>query len=312
MWSTPVDRDTGRQYVWHGVTWATGKPTLLLANTTTGLIDQIEVMGLKLGLKVSNPARFCTGRYGFADTFHVEPLPCPWQAEADNSGQCPQCLEQDEFRFAHQFHKGGCAPRALTAYMSQPHWLYVATFAHGASKVGTAAAPRRTSRLDEQGAMLATYLAKAPDGRAVRYLEDVVSREIGVSQVVRGAAKLAALADPDASRVRAAHEHVVENVMTFLVTLGVSNRREEWSPPAEGLALRSPQLQGDRAVYPHDLREGEHGFHIESCAGTQILARLAASPEAVRYVLDLNALKGRRLVLGDFQSPETTLQTALF
>lgn len=221
-------------------------------------------------------------------------------------------MEQDEFRFAHQFHKGGHVPPTLAAYMSQPHWLYVATFAHGASKVGTAAAPRRTSRLDEQGAMLATYLAEAPDGRTVRYLEDAISREIGVSQVVRGAAKLAALTNPDPSRVQAAHQRVVESVMAVLATLGISSGREEWSPPAEGLALRSPQPQGDRAVYPHDLREGEHGFHIESCAGTQILARLAAGPEDVRYVLDLNALKGRRIVLGDFQSPETTFQAALF
>ncbi|MGH3874019.1 MAG: hypothetical protein ACRDSR_21385 [Pseudonocardiaceae bacterium] len=304
--------ETGRQYVWHGVTWATGKPTLLLANTATGLLDQIEVMGLELGLKVSNPARFCTGRYGFADTFHVEPVPCPWQAEAGNGGQCPKCLEQDEFRFAHQFHKGGHAPPTLAAYMSQPHWLYIATFAHGASKVGTAAAPRRTSRLDEQGAMLATYLAEAPDGRVVCYLEDAISREIGVSQVVRGAAKLAALADPDPSRVQTAHERVVESVVAVLAALEVSSAREEWSSPAEGLALRSPQLHGDRAVYPHDLREGEHGFHIESCAGTQILARLSAGAEAVRYVLDLNALKGRRIVLGDFHSPETTFQGALF
>ncbi|MGH3940395.1 MAG: hypothetical protein ACRDTG_17520, partial [Pseudonocardiaceae bacterium] len=243
-----MDLEAGRQYVWHGVTWATGKPTLLLANTATGLLDQIEFMGLELGLKVSNPARFCTGRYGFADTFHVEPVPCPWQAEAGNGGQCPRCLELDEFRFAHQFHKGGHAPLALTAYMSQRHWLYIATFAHGASKVGTAAAARRTSRLDEQGAMLATYLTEAPDGRAVRYLEDAISREIGVSQVIRSAAKLAALADPDPSRVEAAHERVIESAMAVLaqgqfkftrcldfVTLGSKEGKCSVSIPADTL-----------------------------------------------------------------------------
>jgi hypothetical protein len=42
--------------------------------------------------------------------------------------------------------------------MSQPHWLYIATFTHAASKVGTVAAPRRKSRLDEQGPLYATYL----------------------------------------------------------------------------------------------------------------------------------------------------------
>jgi hypothetical protein len=32
----------------------------------------------------------------------------------------------------------------------------------------------------------------------------------------------------------------------------------------------------------------------------------------MRYVLDLNTLKGHRVVLGDYTSPETTLQAALF
>jgi hypothetical protein len=32
----------------------------------------------------------------------------------------------------------------------------------------------------------------------------------------------------------------------------------------------------------------------------------------VRYVRDLNTLKGRRIMLGDYTSPETTLQAALF
>jgi hypothetical protein len=307
-----MDLQTGTEYVWHGVTWATGKPSLLVTDTATGLLHQTDVMGLKLGLKVASPARFCTGRYGFADTFHVEPVPCPWQVEAGNGGQCPGCLEQDEFRFAHQYHKGGHAPPALVRYMSQPHWLYIATFAHGVSKVGTAAAPRRTSRLDEQGATFACYLAEAPDGRAVRYLEDAVTCELGVSQVVRGAAKLAALADPNPTGAREAHERTVETVVAVLAKLGVSSSRQEWPPPAEGRALRSPQCQGERAVYPHDLREGEHGFQIESCAGSHVLVRLSADTETVRYVLDLNALKGRRVVLGDFESPQTTLQPALF
>jgi Protein of unknown function (DUF2797) len=307
-----MDLRAGMEYVWHGVTWATGKPTLLITGTATRHLDQIGILGLDLGFKVASPARFCTGRYRFTGTFHVEPIACPQQAEASTGSQCAQCLQQDEFRFAHHFHTGGPVPPALAAYMAQPHWLYIATFAHGASKIGTAAAPRRKSRLDEQGAMYATYLAEAADGRAVRHLEDMVSRQAGLPQTVRGSAKLAALAHPDPSRARAAHDHAVETAVAVLTTAGVPPSKQEWTAPAESFPLHSADHHRERAVYPHHLHEGGHRFHIESCAGTQILARLSPDPDATRYVLDLNTLKGRRIVPGDFQGPETMHQAALF
>jgi hypothetical protein len=45
--------------------------------------------------------------------------------------------------------------------------------------------------------MHATYLFRARDGRAARVLEDTVSHDIGLTQAIRGSAKLAALTDPD-------------------------------------------------------------------------------------------------------------------
>jgi hypothetical protein len=66
-------------------------------------------------------------------------------------------------------------------------------------------------------------------------------------------------------------------------------------------------------IYPHDLRQGEHGFHVESCLGTAVLVRPPASADdSTRYVVDLNSLKGRRLHLGDFTSPRIASQPALF
>lgn len=306
-----MNLEPATEYLWHGITWATGKPALLLADTT-GHLGQIEVMGLDLGLRVASPARYCTGRYRFSGTFHVEPVPCPQRAEASSNGQCSRCLEQDEFRFAHHVHDGGHVTPSLAAYMSQPHWLYVATFAHGASKAGTAAAPRRKSRLDEQAAMCATYLTEAPDGRAVRHLEDAVSRELGMPQAARGTAKITGLLSPDPGRIRMLHERAVQDAAAVLAASGIRTIREEWAPPPPGAALLSPQPAGERATYPHDLRQGQHGFRIESCAGTVVLVRLSDDPEAVRYVIDLNVLKGRRVVFGDFSSPPATIQALLF
>jgi hypothetical protein len=304
-----VDFAPGRPYLWHGVTWATGAPSLLLADTTATL-GAVDVMGLRIGVKAAEGGRFCTGRYGFAGTFQVEPLPCPQQAQAGPGGQCAACLGRDDFRFAHHAHEGGHASPALTAYLDQPHLLYVATFANAASKVGTAAAPRRVSRLDEQGPVHATYLLQASDGRAVRLLEDTLSREAGLAQAVRGAAKLAALTDPDPRQARAAHKAAVGRALAALTALGLSPEPEEWTPPACGAELRAPR-QGERLAYPHDLREGEHGFQVESCSGSHALVRLTPDDD-VRYVLDLNALKGRRVLTGSYTSPAMPLQGSLF
>ncbi len=94
--------------------------------------------------------------------------------------------------------------------MDQPHWLYLATFADGATKVGTAAEPRKQSRLDEQGALFATYRTKSPNGHAVRHLEDALSHDLHVPQTVRAATKLKALANlTDLSGASTNHDHHV-------------------------------------------------------------------------------------------------------
>jgi hypothetical protein len=194
--------------------------------------------------------------------------------------------------------------------MDQPHWLYLATFADGATKVGTAAEPRKRSRLDEQGALFATYLIKSPDGRAVRHLEDALTRRLQVPQTVRAAAKLQALAGlTDLSAASAVHEQHVARAADALADMNTPSMLEKWTPPGEGDRMRI--ASGVRVLYPHDLREGEHGFTPISCVGSQVLAVLGSGDD-VDYVLDLGALKGRRITLGPFVSPAAAVQTSLF
>lgn len=302
----PIDGE----YVCHGVTWATGDPRLLLAPPPGRPLAYAEIMNQRLGYQVIGTGRWCTGRYRFADTVRVEAVACPDRARAEQSGQCARCASQDGFRFAHQVHRGGHAPEALVRYMDQPHWLYLATFADGATKVGTAAEPRKRSRLDEQGALFATYLAKPADGRAVRHLEDALTCHLQVPQTVRAAAKLQALADlTDLSTAHTAHDKDVARAVEALADMNISAVLEAWAPPAEGERLRT--IDGERVLYPHDLREGEHGFTPLSCVGSQALAVLDSDND-VDYVLDLGAIKGRRIVLGPFTSPGTTVQASLF
>src|SRR5262249_33749741 len=152
----------------------------------------------------------------------VEAVACPDRAPAVTGGQCAACTSQDEFRFAHHFHSGGHVPDALAAYMAQPHWLYLATFTDGTTKVGTAADPRRRSRLDEQGALFATYLAQSPDGRAVRYLEDALTRRLTLTQTVRATTKLRSLAElRDLAPARAAHRQHLDRAAQALTEMNI-------------------------------------------------------------------------------------------
>lgn len=298
-------------YVCHGITWASGGPRLLLAPMPGGPLIYAVIMGQRLGYQVSGTGRWCTGRYRFADRVRVEAVACPDRATAKAGGQCAACASKDHFRFAHQFHSGGHVPDALAAYMTQPHWLYLATFADGTTKVGTAADPRKRSRLDEQGALIATYLAESPDGRSVRFLEDALTRRLGLTQSVRAWAKLTALAElRDLAPARTAHQQHLDRAAETLVGLNIPAVLEPWTPPGEGDLLRAPETV--RALYPHDPREGEHGLTVLACIGSQALASLDSDGE-LSYLLDLGALKGCRITLGaSFSSPPAAVQSALF
>ncbi|WP_326733982.1 DUF2797 domain-containing protein [Streptomyces sp. NBC_01022] len=299
-------------YVCHGITWASGDPRLLLAPVTGEPLIFAPVTGRRLAYQVSGTGRWCTGRYRFADRVRVEAVACPDRAPAEAGGQCAACAGRDDFRFAHRFHADGHVPDALAAYMAQPHWLYLATFADGTTKIGTAADPRKRSRLDEQGALIATYLARSADGRAVRFLEDALTRRLGLTQTVRAAAKLAALAGlRDLAPARSAHQQHLGRATEALNALNVTATPEAWAPPGEGDLLRTPDAE--RALYPHDPRSGEHGLTVLSCLGSQVLATLDGNGKQLPYLLDLGTLKGRRIVLGaQFSSPPAAVQSALF
>lgn len=304
-----MNRQAGIEFVCHGVTWASGAPTLLMAEPT-GRLEHLPLVGLDVGFTVTSRERHCTGRYRFVNRYQVEPLACPQKAQIAKGSQCPTCLGQDEFRFAHQAHEGGYLPPALDTYLSQPHWLYIATFAPSMSKVGTAAAPRKTSRLNEQGPQFATYITQSPDGRTVRRLEDALSRELGLTQTVRRGTKVKALTEQPLTAEQ--HDDVVARALVTLTDWGTICQPHAWTPPTESLALLPLQPRNDLVVHPHDIRQAAHGFHIQACLGSTALVHLIGNADSAKYVVDLGALKGRRVLLGDFSSPRTASQSPLF
>ena len=311
----PAELEDGEQLVL-GVSWVDRRPHLDLRSLRSGQRHRRPLLDRPLGLRVSTPGRFCTGWYGFVDGVG-QLLACPSGRRATTSSQCQDCALRDQFRFAHQGHVGGYVPAELEPYLRQPHWLYIATFADGFSKVGTAAEGRKQARLDDQGPALAAYVACAADGRLVREAEDALTRELALPQHRRGAAKAAAVAHPaPADRVAARHAETVAQASRLLTETvwgpGLTVVQEEWRPPAAMGVLRLPPPHGSWVEYPHDLTTGSHGLLGEAGAGAVALARTEEGPDAVPHVVDLSRLKGVRLLLGTYRSPAAEVQEAMF
>ena len=313
-------------YLVHGVFWDSGSagptvsaapdagsPSMRLQNPEGGLTELPLDAGTRLGFRLADAGKRCLGHHmvhGPADRDHVL---CPENAPAVRGSQCARCVVMDDSRLIHDFHRGGRVPPGLRTYLMQPHWLYIATFANGASKVGTAANLRKWKRLAEQGAVAARYVARADDGRVVRNLEDLVTRDAGIPQQIRAAAKAAALISPaPAVELDARNSRLAAEVRLLLAGAGAGGGgfevvEERWLRPGLSDALCVPAA---RHAYPHGLSTGAHGFRIDSLSGSVALARLDGAD--LDFIVNLGQLKARTIVLGDHGSGVPAVQEALF
>ncbi|WP_442865362.1 DUF2797 domain-containing protein [Arthrobacter sp. B2a2-09] len=304
----------------HGVTWDgpppgdaapdAGLPALRLQSASGGLSSVPLVQGAPLGFRVAE-GLWCLGHtkiHGPGERTH---FPCPDSAPAERGKQCGRCFAREDSRLMHDFHRGGAVPPGLRAYLMQPHWLYAATFANGATKVGTASAPRKWNRLAEQGAVHASYVAHADDGRIVRLLEDLVTSELGIVQLVRASAKAAALLEPrpdvELSSINKRVAASIRELLDGIALGGFSTVEEEWNRPAFADALCGP---GRRHAYPAAFDGGEHGLAVESISGGIALATLPG--DSGEFVADLGRLKGRRIESGNYRTEIPALQDSLF
>lgn len=309
------------RYLVHGVFWDGPQPSagerdggtpVMRLQAPSGSFKELRLdAGARLGFRLAAEGKFCLGHhkvFGPADREHVL---CPAQAAATTGSQCERCFVVDDSRLIHDFHRGGRVPAGLRAYLMQPHWLYVATFASGASKVGTAANLRKWNRLAEQGAIVARYVARADDGRVVRVLEDMVTRDAGLPQQVRSAAKAAALAGPaPAVDLDALNEKLAAEVRLLLAGAAVDGFgvvEEQWVRPGQSDVVCAPAA---RHAYPHRLSAGAHGFRLLSLSGSCALAALDGTE--LEFVVNLGQLKGRTIELGDHGSEVPAVQESLF
>jgi hypothetical protein len=303
----------------HGVAWDSSSPSLRIFTPDAEFTDVALAQGSALGLRVI-PGLWCLGHtkvHGPGDRTHV---PCRSGSPAERGKQCGACFARDDSRLMHDFHRGTSVPTGLRAYLMQPHWLYVATFANGATKVGTASAQRKWNRLAEQGAVYASYVAHAEDGHVVRVLEDLVTRELGLVQQVRSASKVAGLVEPRAAvellAVNRQHAGRVRELLNGLAMTGYAVVEEEWERPALAERLCGAGTEWSRRhPYPATFDAGGHGLRIRSLSGAIALAGL---PDATgnevegSFVADLGALKGRKIEFGPHITEIPALQDSLF
>lgn len=309
------------RYLCTGVSWDDAGPFLALRTPDGASSQQRLDAGTVLSYRVLSGSgaddaqgaapRYCLGSVKVQDRHTRISEPCPGHSAAERGYQCGPCFARDDWRFVHNSHRSGIAPPGLKLYLAQPHWLYIATFADGTTKVGTAADGRKALRLTEQGAVHARYVAAARDGRVVRILEDLVTADAGLVQAVRSGTKAAALARPLAPEIlegiNARHAAEVRTLLTASGLEGFTVTDETWRRPEQALTvLTAPGA----APYPLDPGSGQHGLVIEAMLGASALVRVqdAETP----FVADLARLKGRRLQTGTYRSVLPALQTALF
>lgn len=289
-----------------GLSWARREPALRV-DARAGDV-RLPLVGARLGVRVEQ-ARWCTGHLAVSGAWKGR-RPCPGDAAASTGRQCPSCADADVFRFAHTAHRTGYTPPALASYLAQPHWVYLATFADGTTKVGTAADSRRTERLDEQGPTVATFIARCRDGHTARVLEDAITAHAGLPQTMRAATKTRSHTSPvpfDQLRVRHAAATRAAGPLTGQVP-GCEPVTAPWDPPRASRLLLHQQARA--LAYPHPLTSGEHGLVFDAVAGPVALAR--TGPDGPPVVVNLAELTGHRIQLGAFTSPPFEVQAPLF
>lgn len=144
--------------------------------------------------------RHCSGR---SDLETGRATPCPARARlgSDALQQCNACFAATGFNPA--FYNTTVISVSQRRRNAEPHAVYLASFGLGAIKVGMTYAPRRLSRLLEQGARLGAIIAELPDADRARDLEAFVARGPGVMEAVRSARKRQLLGVPlDAAAAR--------------------------------------------------------------------------------------------------------------
>lgn len=279
-------------FIWRDIRWVDRSPILkvepLVDGKPQGEVLSIPLVpGAFLGFSVLAPehplaGRYCTG-YAVArtDTPGFTQAPCPTSQRISKGKQCETCLARDEFAPIHRVHAGARMKEAALAYVDLEHYLYVATFPDGTSKVGTASLHSNPRRLDEQAVAAATFVARADNGRIIRVLEDAVSSGANLTQFKRASTKFRSWTVPATpEELKSEHYSAVERATWELEDLlddgleGFEIGATKWLPsPAMGRAYAALDAENPRPLTAYDRPVlGDHGFLVSGGTGKFLTA----------------------------------------
>lgn len=228
----------------------------------------------------------CVGRHDLATG---RSMPCPQRVAfgAAAHEQCMDCFAATGFNPA--FYN---APRISDQQRRrnlEPHVVYVVSFGVGALKVGMAHAPRRLSRLLEQGARLGSVIAELPSADRARELEASIARDFDVSEFVRATRKRQLLAAP--LSLRSAREQLEQMLAR------IAERHPEAAHPEPIQELDSHYFAGERLPSTlTDLSETLPHSISGRCVG-MIGDVLVAAQRDQRFMLSLGESVGHRVML---------------
>lgn len=176
--------------VFLGLVWKDDKTPLFHIKSPTTDKDEYVYIPSKLNLKNLHE-RFCIGTI---NPLTMEYKSCNNKVDANNC-QCNKCKFMFEFYKCIRCHGKDCVVHNEISkdYCDAPHWIYLAYFPGNKLKVGTASMKRKESRLLEQGALYGIYIAKAPNGKIARQIEQEIMNN-GITGMVSTAYKMKNLA----------------------------------------------------------------------------------------------------------------------
>lgn len=328
--------NTGTPFIWRDLKWIDRIPTALIelldGGVPTGQVERIQLtpgcfIGLNASAEAVESAGLSTQRYcaGFAkalvDGVGFEQVSCPEHSLIEKGKQCARCEARDEFSAIHGLHRGSIMNDAAQKYADLEHWLYIATFPDGTSKVGTSSLHSKPRRLDEQAVACATYVAHAKDGKEVRVWEDLVSREAGLVQGKLVSAKYKAWTDPrPAAELKTAHEQAVSLAHWTLQEAALLDDlleedqiiTEPWVPStAMNRAYASLRAENPEPVSGYQSLLGTaNGFYVIGAAGKFLVVHFG-DPDAA-FLVNTYDLANRAVLPYDQLAEQPTVQNSLF